>query len=353
MTVTAQINSPFCPVGTKSSGGVVRMPADVTYLCSVSPPFVYNNNLLSQSFYTSPYNVLSSKPFNRNARIPVKPKALKPCIKAFQNRQNAPTYGGVNIAPQKLQQNSTPNVAKSKKRSVTFADTQGRALTLIKYLTESSYEPPKRLESGELLEGLVKNLSLGKNPTTSDNNATKLKVKFEQPVANYVLFKQRLEVKNVSLENLVVKDNGKLTGTVKVKNLAFNKTVSVRITFDDWKSHSDHQCAYVKNAYENGIFDTFQFDISIPPFFSSRSQQIQFCVNYRCDTAEYWDNNDGANYIIASPDYSASNAASPTSESAPIPIPQRGNCSYPSTYGELPAPEHNMWLNMENSGPFY
>lgn len=58
-------------------------------------------------------------------------------------------------------------------------------------------------------------------------------------------FRQKLDSKNVSLENVIIKETeSMLVGTVKVKNLSFHKEVIVRSTWDNWKTQQDTMCTY-------------------------------------------------------------------------------------------------------------
>lgn len=114
------------------------------------------------------------------------------------------------------------------------------------------------------------------------------------------ILRRRLEEKNVSLENVIIKEaESCVVGTVKVKNLSFHKEVIIRATSDEWKTHEDVQCTYTKvgntnNAYY--IYDTFSFKITLPP----TSRRLEFCVCYKFDELEYWDNNQVSTYIIIS-----------------------------------------------------
>ncbi|MRA76055.1 hypothetical protein GH890_32010, partial [Bacillus thuringiensis] len=62
-----------------------------------------------------------------------------------------------------------------------------------------------------------------------------LVLNFSQPASNYLAFRERLESGLVSLENVVLRDYT-IAGTIKVKNAAFEKVVTVRHTFDSWKT---------------------------------------------------------------------------------------------------------------------
>lgn len=102
-----------------------------------------------------------------------------------------------------------------------------------------------------------------------------------------------------------------MVGTVKVKNISFHKEVIVRVTWDDWKSQQDIFCTYNK-AYgpatcAHVVFDTFSFKITLPP----SSKRLEFCICFRTETQEYWDNNEGKNYTITKRSPFYYNALSP------------------------------------------
>ena len=107
-----------------------------------------------------------------------------------------------------------------------------------------------------------------------------------------------------------------MVGTVKVKNISFEKEVIVRVTWDDWKSQQDIFCTYNK-AYgpatcAHVIFDTFSFKITLPP----SSKRLEFCICFRTDQQEYWDNNKGHNYTITKRSPFYYNALSPYDKSS-------------------------------------
>lgn len=134
-----------------------------------------------------------------------------------------------------------------------------------------------------------------------------------------------------------------MTGTVKVKNLSFEKSVTLRLSFDDWSTFEDHPCLYKQHraSHSNSVrtadlFDTFEFDVELEPDPNSPPQQqpgasaqqqqtsidsvllknseaattseaakleqprerAQFCVCFKCDNGEYWDSNGGQNYVL-------------------------------------------------------
>lgn len=178
------------------------------------------------------------------------------------------------------------------KKKVVFADDKGMSLTHVRVMTEPSNVPP--LWSMRFLAEVTQGVTAEPEVQTEPWEIT-----FPQPASDYVLFRKKLDNQNVSLENVIVKDGEEqVVGTVKVKNLAFTKEVFVRFTSDAWKTHEDAFCNYVPNNIAAGstyvVFDTFSFKINLPP----KSRRLEFCVCFNCDSIEYWDSNDGKNYLI-------------------------------------------------------
>lgn len=128
-----------------------------------------------------------------------------------------------------------------------------------------------------------------------------------------------------------------MIGTVKVKNLSFEKIVTLRLSFDDWSTFEDHMCLYKKhrtNPWSSvraaGLFDTFEFDVELEPDpnlplqpatyaqlklavddvvlkdseaattgeTNKPRERAQFCMCFKCDHGEYWDSNEGQNYLL-------------------------------------------------------
>ena len=136
-------------------------------------------------------------------------------------------------------------------------------------------------------------------PSSSDvkNEITKeLSLTFPQPIAldNFV---DRLNKLSVSLENVLV-SNCALMGTIKVRNIAYDKTVFVRCTFDHWKTFEDNNGSYVPLSYD-GTYDRFSFAITVPDTIK-HGDKVEFAICYQTLSPdnEFWDNNDGKNYVI-------------------------------------------------------
>ncbi|EDV97340.1 protein phosphatase 1 regulatory subunit 3C [Drosophila grimshawi] len=194
-----------------------------------------------------------------------------------------------------------------RKKHVIFADDEGLSLTEVRVMSEPSNVPPywsmKFLE--QITQGLV-----------SPHPPDQWTVDFKQPASDYLTFRQKIERDFVSLENVIVKDEESIVvGTIKVKNIDFQKEVVVRTTWDDWKSQQDIFCTFAR-AYgpatcAHVVFDTFSFKITLPP----SSKRLEFCICYRSNDTEFWDNNDGKNYTISKRSPFYYNALSPYDKS--------------------------------------
>lgn len=125
-------------------------------------------------------------------------------------------------------------------------------------------------------------------------------VTFPQPASDYLAFRRKLDQENVSLENVIVRESEQcLVGTVKVRNLAYDKEVVVRASSDSWSTHEDVHCTYVAQPGSPRpgpliLYDTFRFRLTLPV----ASSTIEFCVRYRTEGKESWDNNEGKNYLV-------------------------------------------------------
>lgn len=123
--------------------------------------------------------------------------------------------------------------------------------------------------------------------------------RFPQPASNYLEFRRRITDECVSLENVIIKQNEcALDGTVKVKNIDFNKEVFIRASSDGWRTNEDTYCEFVESGpiSANGAsaYDTFGFRLQLP----IHSRRLDFCVCFVCKGSEFWDNNNGTNYIL-------------------------------------------------------
>ncbi|KAJ2088785.1 hypothetical protein IW138_003959 [Coemansia sp. RSA 986] len=125
-----------------------------------------------------------------------------------------------------------------------------------------------------------------------------------RPSPSFTLF----EESPVVVERVELADNRRssaaLRGTVKVHNIAFEKCVSVRYSFDQWRTAEETTASYIRTLLDSqgsrpGI-DRFAFTIALPPSLLAASlpATVAICVRYSVAGSEHWDNNNGSNYIF-------------------------------------------------------
>ena len=180
-------------------------------------------------------------------------------------------------------------VNKPNNRSVRFLDSAGLPLTEVREFNESEELMEKNQQNEKSEQNLSKNEDEDSKPL--------FRCAFNQPAANYLEFRQKLERNFVGLATLHFQGPRQFCGTVKVKNCAFEKKVFLRITFNSWESSSDIQCLYVDNG--KTMHDTFCFETVIPSSWYTY-HKIQFCVCFVENGRQHWDNNNGNNYSILS-----------------------------------------------------
>ena len=147
---------------------------------------------------------------------------------------------------------------------------------------------------------------------------------FSMPSANRSAFLERVEAACVSLESVRVLPvesapsatlNGcppvidRLVGSVAVRNVAFDKAVTARVTFDGWASYVNVRAVYSRServarpprgaALE---FDVFDFSVNLPvrwrPTHGDQRPRVELAVRYDVGGRSYWDNNHGQNYEL-------------------------------------------------------
>lgn len=277
------------------------MPAFAEMLVSQSPP-VYNYSLTdyisnqSTRSYCRPASLqLSPKPLRRQP-TPFNPLHVPAPKMPASPRRSCLVVRPEDLSPEEersdieLESPTSPDGHRSCKKKVVFADDQGGQLTQVRVMKEPSYMPP--MWSLQFLAHVTQGMI---SPVPQEQWV----VDFRQPASAYLEFRQKVEEHNVSLENVIIKETEHLiVGTVKVKNVSFHKEVVVRSSCDGWKTHEDTYCTYTvvgsgaASAYT--VHDTFSFRLTLPP----KSRRIEFCVCFKCDIGEFWDNHDGHNYSL-------------------------------------------------------
>ncbi|KAH9914470.1 putative phosphatase regulatory subunit-domain-containing protein [Fomitopsis serialis] len=102
-----------------------------------------------------------------------------------------------------------------------------------------------------------------------------------------------------ALEELTLgADSAAVQGRVRVKNIAFQKWVAVRFTFDWWQTTSEVTARYV-HTLEGGLFDVFAFTIRLNDMLARIEEKTLFmAIRYTVDGKEIWDNNGGENFQV-------------------------------------------------------
>lgn len=191
-----------------------------------------------------------------------------------------------------LKTGKTPPGTPGRKKIVRFADVLGLDLADVKtFIDEVPKVPKQAYEDLEInIEPVQTQICLGPR---ADRVLVPL---FQQPGA-LPCFLDRVREKQVNLENAAVTDpiNLTITGTVRVRNLDFHKSVYVRYTTDNWRSFSDLQASYVDNSCD-GFSDKFTFTIYGTSV--QIGQRIEMAARFHCRGQQFWDNNYDTNYVF-------------------------------------------------------
>ncbi|GAA5805630.1 hypothetical protein HPULCUR_011151 [Helicostylum pulchrum] len=100
----------------------------------------------------------------------------------------------------------------------------------------------------------------------------------------------------------VTPDNTAIKGKLFIRNLALDKSVSVRYTFDSWVTCREVDAVFFGPNPKNVAFDIYEFSIDLE--FSQLSDRgevrgkIEFTIRFTAGEKDYLDNNQGSNYKI-------------------------------------------------------
>ncbi|XP_048818827.1 protein phosphatase 1 regulatory subunit 3D [Lagopus muta] len=184
-------------------------------------------------------------------------------------------------------------VCQSRMNKVRFADALGLELTEVKVFQKG--------EDPSIPLHVLSRLSINSDLWYSNLEFTMqcLVPDFQQP-ADCMDFSARLQEQQVCLERVTSSDLG-VSGTIQVCNIAFEKQVSVRYTFNQWKSLHEvcahwHSSISEKNGQDQ--VDVFTFFLPVPSFLLQLCSVVQFAARYQVNGREYWDNNKGKNYSL-------------------------------------------------------
>ncbi|KAH7317532.1 putative phosphatase regulatory subunit-domain-containing protein [Rhizoctonia solani] len=104
---------------------------------------------------------------------------------------------------------------------------------------------------------------------------------------------------DVRVQSLVLSDDGSsLIGRVLVRNIAFEKWVAARFTFDWWQTTSEVSARYI-DTVGDGV-DRFGFTIKLGDVLHRIEEKTLFvAVRYTVSGREIWDSNHGQNYQVS------------------------------------------------------
>ena len=105
------------------------------------------------------------------------------------------------------------------------------------------------------------------------------------------------DTRDVAIENIDLVGTT-VEGTVRVRNIAFEKWIAVRFTLDKWQTTSEVTARY-KESLQNGTIDRFMFSIKLADGLSRAEEKtLYLAVRYSAPGREIWDNNSGRNYQV-------------------------------------------------------
>ncbi|NXO01495.1 PR3CB phosphatase, partial [Rhinopomastus cyanomelas] len=207
-------------------------------------------------------------------------KPLRPCLNQKPSSD-----------PEPERRDSTKgSKGQKQKKQVVFADMKGLSLTAVRFFSKIEED---LCDLQHALSDLACFRPRLRDPRPELCHYV---LDFPQPSADYGTFRRRLQSNLVCLENCLIQDRA-LSGTVKVRNIEYEKTVVVRITFDGWKSYRDVSCQYMHSTYGSADTDIFSFELTLPKPSASR-RATEFCIFFQCGQKIHWDNNHGRNYKI-------------------------------------------------------
>lgn len=207
-----------------------------------------------------------------------------------------------------LKTGKTPPGTPGRKKIVRFADVLGLDLADVRTFLDEIPKIPRSayedLQCSELLDttaSSLRDVTLSDSLVSTCMSGTTIPDRcviplFQQP-GGQSYFMDRVRDDFVCLENAVVTDRVSycISGTVRVRNLDFHKSVHIRYTLDGWKTFADLQATYVSNSCD-GFSDKFSFTLYAHTL--QVGQRLEFAIRFQCRGGQYWDSNRGANYVF-------------------------------------------------------
>ena len=192
-----------------------------------------------------------------------------------------------------LKTGKTPPGTPSRKKIVRFADALGLDLALVRtFLDDIPVVPQSAFDHLDATkEDAATFLRRRESPPSPLRS---LIASFTQP-ATLPTFMETVKRQQVCLETATMYDEMTIRGVVRVLNVDFFKSVLVRFTTDEWITHTDVAAAYVTHSCD-GFTDRFTFNLLASML--QPGQRLIFAVCYRVGGKEFWDSNNGTNYVF-------------------------------------------------------
>ncbi|KAI8984607.1 putative phosphatase regulatory subunit-domain-containing protein [Mycotypha africana] len=204
------------------------------------------------------------------------------------------------------------DVYQKKKKSVRFPD-QEEQLQKVRYFYKT-HAPTSVQQDPPVMETSVDDYIL----TQPNWSAAKTKSQLFFDQHNV---KIRLESVNLTEgdPSLMAKNQFLLEGRCRALNLSFHKLVTIRYTFDLWRTFQEVTGTFRESIPStSNTWDRFEFSIPIEAK-KTTSQTFYLALRYTVNGQEFWDNNNGLNYeIVISPDKEKMAQYQPSTETAEV-----------------------------------
>jgi hypothetical protein len=122
---------------------------------------------------------------------------------------------------------------------------------------------------------------------------------------NFSLLRDMRLSSRVRLQSIwLCDDRSSLLGSIAVANLAYEKDVVCRFSFDNWQTVSEKTAICAPDPRPGKIaaqgYDLFVFTISLLDMTieSLESGTMSLCIRYRVNGNNYWDNNSNSNFRL-------------------------------------------------------
>ncbi|XP_031685311.1 protein phosphatase 1 regulatory subunit 3E [Oncorhynchus kisutch] len=180
-------------------------------------------------------------------------------------------------------------------KKVRFADSLGLELTSVKHFNDTDMpDVPERIMA-TFDRGPLHLNPFDKFPRAPTTQSSYMELQFKNP-GTLPGFTEKVKELKVLLE-CAEADEFSLSGVVRVLNMAFEKSVYLRFSINNWITFMDSLASYVPES-SNGVTDKFSFKIITPTTFLESGGTFQFAIRYCVGGDEYWDNNNGVNYKV-------------------------------------------------------